>query len=109
MANLETAQGQNIFQFTLPVMVAGVQTYAGVVANVLSNNYFLGTSKILGFIRTTSGGTVGTPAIESVTISGAVGSRNVAMTVKSTDVLDTSVYTLVWVNEIANNSAQLNA
>jgi hypothetical protein len=66
--------------------------------------YFLpGVSRIVGMIRTTSAATVGQPRA-IIGFDTASVANFATVSVVSTNALDTSVYTLLWVNEIAGSS-----
>jgi uncharacterized membrane protein AbrB (regulator of aidB expression) len=98
MSSSETSPPASFNQFALPALVAGLLGATNLPA------YFLpGVSKIVGCVRTTAGGTVGQPRCIIAFNAGAVGNF-ATVAVASTSNLDTSVYTLLWVNEIAGSS-----
>lgn len=100
MSSLEFASPSASYSYTFPVMVAGT------VASANLPNFFLGTSRILGIVRTTAGGTVGAPYVSGIAGS-VVGTQGCVITLRSGNALDTSVYTITWTNECA--SGLLNA
>lgn len=98
MSNSEIAPPSAYNQFALPALTAGLLA----VTN-LPSSFLPGVSRIVGCVRTTSGGTVGQPRCIITFDASAV--ANVArVAVASTNALDTSVYTLLWVNEVAGSS-----
>jgi hypothetical protein len=101
MANLEVAKFSQVYSYTFPAMVLGTAT-SGAGDAVLNANFNPnGSSRVLGFRRTTAGGVVGQPYIQAVTLSNTVTFPRTAtvVIVSGTANTDTSVYTMYWVNE----------
>ena len=111
MASLESAQGKNVYSITTANMVSNTALTLNPTSNPALANFFLGTSRILGLVRVSAnGGTISTPYIKSITATGSAGAAAVVtIVINASGAGDTSNYILTWVNEIANNSAQLNA
>lgn len=103
MSNLENNVSSQIFSFTFPAMIAGTQT-SGAGNAVLNANFLLGVSRVLGVVRTTSGGVVGTPYIASIAVpaGGTAAAKTTTIVLNSSVNTDTSVYTLYWQNEVLN-------
>lgn len=103
MSNLENNVSSQIFSFAFPAMVAGTQT-SGAGNAVLNANFLLGVSRVLGVVRTTSGGVVGTPYIASIAVpaGGTAAAKTTTIVLNSSVNTDTSVYTLYWQNEVLN-------
>ena len=78
----------------LPIMVAGVSQFVSTIAQSPS---FGPNSKVLGFQRFISGGTVGTPFLAGIDV-GASPTYTETITVKSSVITDTSTYKLYYVN-----------
>lgn len=98
MSSSETALPASMCQFALPALTAGL-----LGATNLPVYFYPGVSRIVGVVRTTVGGTVGQPRVIIGFNAGAVGNFATAA-VASTNAADTSVYTLLWVNEVAGSS-----
>jgi hypothetical protein len=103
MSNLENNVSSQVFSFTFPAMVSGTQT-SGSANAVLNANFLLGVSRVMGLVRTTSGGTVGTPYIASIAVpaGGTAAAKTTTIVLNSSVNTDTSVYTLYWQNETLN-------
>lgn len=103
MATLENNIQSQIFSYTFPAMVSGTQT-SGAGNAVLNANYLLGVSHILGLVRTTSGGTVGTPYVASIAVpaGGTAAAKTTTIVLNSSVNTDTSVYTIYWQNQVLN-------
>jgi hypothetical protein len=103
MSNLENNVSSQVFSFTFPAMVSGTQT-SGSANAVLNANFLLGVSRVLGLVRTTSGGTVGTPYIASIAVpaGGTAAAKTTTIVLNSSVNTDTSVYTLYWQNDVLN-------
>ena len=103
MATLENNIQSQIFSYTFPAMVSGTQT-SGAGNTVLNANYLLGVSHILGLVRTTSGGTVGTPYVASIAVpaGGTAAAKTTTIVLNSSVNTDTSVYTIYWQNQVLN-------
>jgi hypothetical protein len=95
MSSIEFAKPTASYSYTFPAMVAGT------ITSVNLPNFFLGTSRVVGAVRTTSGGVVGTPFIASIT-AGAVGTQGCVLVLRSGNAGDTSTYTITWTNEVAS-------
>ena len=95
MSSIEFAKPSASYSYTFPAMVAGTITSANLP------NFYLGTSHVLGVVRTTAGGTPGTPYISAIAGS-AVGTQGCLVTLRSGNALDISVYTITWSNESAS-------
>ena len=101
MANLEVAKFSQVYSYTFPAMVAGTAS-SGAGDAVLNANFNPnGSSRVLGFKRTTSAGVVGQPYIQAVTVSNTVTfPRTVSVAIVSgTANTDLSTYTMYWINE----------
>jgi hypothetical protein len=96
MSNLEVAKFSQIYSKAFAAMATGFTAELA-----LNANFFGGVSRVLGVVRTTSGGTVGTSTqfVISTPVSAAAGTPLARL--YSQNAADTSVYTLYWVNEIA--------
>jgi hypothetical protein len=103
MSNLENNVSSQIFSFSFPAMISGTQT-SGSANAVLNANFLLGVSQVLGLVRTTSGGTVGTPYIASIAVpaGGTAAAKTTTIVLNSSVNTDTSVYTLYWQNNVLN-------
>ena len=102
MSSSETALPASMCQFQLPALGAGGGG-GTLAATDLPVYFYPGVSRVVGMVRTTAGGTVGIPrAIISFDAGAAANFAKVA--VASTNALDRSVYTLLWVNEVAGSS-----
>jgi len=103
MSNLENNVSSQVFSFSFPAMVSGTQT-SGASNAVLNANYLLGVSRVLGLVRTTTGGTVGTPYIASISVpaGGTAAAKTTTIVLNSSVNTDTSIYTLYWQNDVLN-------
>ena len=103
MSTLENNIQSQIFSFTFPAMVSGSQT-SGAANTVLNANFLLGVSQILGLVRTTTGGVVGTPYVASIAVpaGGTAAAKTTTIVLNSSVNTDTSVYTIYWRNETLN-------
>ena len=93
MANSEQATTTSAYSKDLTVCAAGVSSTA-------VSGLYSGISHIVGITRKTPGGTPGTPSITSLTGSAAGAAQATTVVIHSSNALDTSVYTLWWLNEI---------
>ena len=102
MSSSEIAPPASMCQFQLPALTAGGG--GGILtATDLPAYFYPGISRVVGMVRTTVGGTAGQPrAIISFDAGAAANVAKVA--VASTNALDRSVYTLLWVSEVAGSS-----
>lgn len=95
MSQLEVATNSSpSYAVTFPAMIAGTVNNA-----VAIPNFNGATSKILGCVRVTVGGTVGQPYAHVQ--SGL--STFPTVFLRSGNALDTSVYQLFWINEVAES------
>jgi hypothetical protein len=92
MANSEQALTQSAYSKDI--------TLAAGTASTAVSNLWVGVSHIVGITRKTAGGTTGTPSIQSLTGAAAGAAQATTVVLKSTNALDTSVYTIWWLNEI---------
>lgn len=85
----------DVRSFSLSAMVAGKAP-----AIALPSGFSLDKSQIIGFERTTSGGTVGTPFLAAVAPASAGDPASAAINLyfRSTNALDTSVYKVFFTN-----------
>jgi hypothetical protein len=87
-----------ILSLTFSAMTAGVATLNPITIATL----FGPSSIVLGFQRTTIGGTVGTPFLAGVDIVSGAGSA----TIKSTNTADTSTYKLFYINPVPQTNVK---
>ena len=103
MSNYDVGQPSATYQIAFPAMgstTAGLASLPKSTAGLV--NFFPNSSKVLGLVRTTSGGTVGN--VRLVITAAAVGDNANVLTINSSNSADTSIYTLYWTNETANSS-----
>jgi len=93
MSTAEQATTTSALSATAAALVAGS-------GNVVCSGLFNGISRIIGITRKTSGGTPGTISILSTTGSAAGAAQATTVQLRSSNALDTSVYTIWWVNEV---------
>ena len=99
MSNSEIAAPASYNQFTSSACVAGVTALQDLPAS-----YLLGVSRIVGCVRTTVGGTIGNPKVVVTVADPTLQTAKAQVRFASSNAADTSVYTLLWVNEIAGSS-----
>jgi hypothetical protein len=106
MSQLEVAQCSSpLYSFTLPAMVAGIVTTTNVSANNASiYSYFGNCSKVVGIVRSTSGGGGSTKQFLTVrpTVACSVPANGYIPILELTanNVTDTSIYTVYWTNAV---------
>jgi len=100
MSNYEVGQPSATYQIAFPAMTAGSASLPKTTAGIV--NFFPNSSKVLGLVRTTSGGTPGN--VRLVITASAIADNANVLTINSSTNLDTSTYTLYWTNETANSS-----
>jgi len=103
MSNAEIAsQSSPEYSFTYPAMVAGV------IANVAQIPNFLGSvSHIVGCVRVTAGGVVGTVTSGvSLSPSPLTAPGFALVSLVSSVNTDTSVYRIYWTNRVAQSQLQ---
>lgn len=93
MSAIEFATASKTFSVDI-TLVAGTATTAKLT------NFTSGVSKILGVVRKTSGGVVGSPSVGTITPSLVNTAIGCTIALNSTVNTDTSVYTLYWTNEV---------
>jgi len=109
MSQLEIAKfTAPIYSYTFPVMVAGTISTTNVSATYNASalsRFTPQSSKVLGVVRTTAGGVVGQPLLGVVpnNINSTADGYLPILTLRSSVNTDTSVYTMYWVNELANS------
>jgi hypothetical protein len=106
MSQLEVASISNpVYSYQFPAMVAGTITTTNVSATYLASNlknFFSEVSEIVGIVRTTAGGVVGQPYLgSSVSINNTADGYLPILTLRSSVITDTSVYTMYWQNAVA--------
>lgn len=94
MSQLEVSSNSNIYSFTYPAMTAGTVNNSSAIPD-----FDGATSKLLGCVRVTSGGTAGQPYAHQQ----AGLSLFPTVFLRSSSVLDTSVYKIFWLNELAQS------
>lgn len=107
MSSLENQVSSPIFSYTFPIMVAGtISSGALAAATVVGANFFTGTSRVLGLVRTTPSvnpANNSNPYIASIAVTGGgVFPRTVTIVLNSFVNTDTSIYTMYWQNETLN-------
>lgn len=112
MSQLEVSQNSSpLYSYTFAALgtggaPAGTQVSSNVIANKVQNLY-QSCSKIVGIVRTTSGGVVGQPLVKIETAANSVASGFLALlSISSTLNTDASVYTVYWTNEVAPSQLQ---
>jgi hypothetical protein len=109
MSQLEIANISNpLYSYQFPALTAGTVTTTNVTAQYLLlslKNFFPQSSKIVGIVRTTVGGTVGQPylGINANNINSTADGYLPLLTLRSSTNADTSVYTLYWQNEVVQS------
>jgi len=110
MSQLEVAKNTSpVYAFTFAAMAAGTITSTNVQATFNASslvNYFNGTSKVIGIVRTTSGGVPGIPRLADlgVLINSTADGYIPQLQLRANNITDTSVYTIYWVNEVVSSS-----
>lgn len=96
-----------IYSYTFPVMAAGTISTTNVSATYVGSTlarFYTENSKIVGIVRTTAGGVVGQPYFGAVnTINSTADGYLPIITLRSSVITDTSVYTFYWTNELATS------
>lgn len=105
MSQLESATiSSPLYSFEFPAMVAGTIATTNVSATYLASNlknFYEQSSKVVGIVRTTPLGTVGQPYLGSlITINSTADGYLPILTLRSSTILDLSVYTVYWQNEV---------
>jgi hypothetical protein len=95
MSQLEVSTNSDIYTFTYDPMVAGSALNGAAIPNFNGT-----TSKVIGCVRVTAGGTVGQPYVAVVNTGTALFPP---VLIRSGSALDTSVYRIYWINEVAQS------
>ena len=108
MSQLESSTiSSPLYSYVFPVMVAGTISTTNVSATYLASdlkNFYQQSSKIVGIVRTTAGGVVGQPYLSSLpTINNTADGYIPVLTLRSSVITDTSVYTVYWQNEVVSS------
>jgi hypothetical protein len=113
MSQLEIARTNSpVYVYTMPVLVGGTVTTTNVALTYNTSplfNFRPACSKIVGIELVTAGGTPGaTPPM--LTVSSVINSTADGylpqILLRSSNNLDTSVYAIYWVNEVASSPYQ---
>jgi len=100
-----------VYSYTFPAMASGTVTTTNDpavygVATFPLRFFFPATSRILGLVLVTAGGTVGTPYVNNkgAVINSTATGYFPQLSLNSSNVADTSVYKVYWTNEVGSSN-----
>lgn len=108
MSQLESSSiSSPLYSYEFPAMIAGTVSTTNVSATYLASNlknFYQQVSKVVGIVRTTPLGTIGQPYLSSLpTINSGADGYIPVLTLRSGTILDLSVYTVYWQNEVVES------